>query len=180
MIIFANFWGNGKFFLFLRKYSRFIVLRQSLLCSAVRHTQTFFVCVFSFPLWLITGCLLGPPVPCGRTLASVRPTEWFASADPTPGVPPPPPPPWPPRLCCLLPFHTFVLLCRIYCSAINKNETMPFAATGMQLESILLSSVHFSHSVVSYSLRPCEPQHARPPCPSTTPRVYPNSCPSSR
>ena len=27
------------------------------------------------------------------------------------------------------------------------------------------------------SLRPQEPQHARPPCPSPTPRVHPNSCP---
>ena len=32
-------------------------------------------------------------------------------------------------------------------------------------------SVQFSHSVVSYSLRPHELQHARPPCPSPTPRV---------
>ena len=40
-----------------------------------------------------------------------------------------------------------------------------------------LSSVRFSHSVVSDSLRPHEPQHARPPCPSPTPRVYPDSCP---
>ena len=37
----------------------------------------------------------------------------------------------------------------------------------------------FSHSVVSDSLWPLESQHARPPCPSPTPGVYPNSCPSS-
>ena len=42
------------------------------------------------------------------------------------------------------------------------------------------SSVQFSHLVVSNSLQLHEPQHARPPCPSPTPRVYPNSCPSSR
>ena len=30
------------------------------------------------------------------------------------------------------------------------------------------------------SLQPYEPQHARPPCPSPTPGIYPNSCPSSR
>ena len=30
------------------------------------------------------------------------------------------------------------------------------------------------------TLRPHESQHARPPCPSPTPRVYTNSCPSSR
>ena len=37
-------------------------------------------------------------------------------------------------------------------------------------------SVQFS-STVSDSLRPHEPQHARPPCPSPTLRVYPNPCP---
>ena len=35
-----------------------------------------------------------------------------------------------------------------------------------------------SRSVVSDSLRPHESQHARPPCPSPTPGVYPNSHPS--
>ena len=43
-----------------------------------------------------------------------------------------------------------------------------------------ISSVQFSHSVVSDSLRPHESQHARPPCPSTTTGVYSNSCPSSQ
>ena len=38
----------------------------------------------------------------------------------------------------------------------------------------------FSCSVVSDSLQPHEPQHARPPCPSPTPRVHPNPCPLSR
>ena len=42
-----------------------------------------------------------------------------------------------------------------------------------------LSSVQFSRSVVSDSLRPHELQHARPPCPSSTPGVHPNRCPSS-
>ena len=42
------------------------------------------------------------------------------------------------------------------------------------------SSVQSSRSVVSDSLRPFESQHARPPCPSPTPRVHTNSCPSSR
>ena len=40
-------------------------------------------------------------------------------------------------------------------------------------------SVQFSHSVVSDSLRPHEPQHARPPCPSPTPGVHSDSRPSS-
>ena len=36
-----------------------------------------------------------------------------------------------------------------------------------------LSSVQFSHSVISDSLRPHELQNARPPCASPTPGVYP-------
>ena len=46
--------------------------------------------------------------------------------------------------------------------------------------SIATPSGQFSHSVVSDSLRLHELQHARPPCPSPTFRVYPNSCPLSR
>ena len=42
------------------------------------------------------------------------------------------------------------------------------------------SSVQFSSSVVSDSLRPHGLQHTRPPCPSPTPSVYSNSCPLSQ
>ena len=42
------------------------------------------------------------------------------------------------------------------------------------------SSVQFSRSVVSDSLRPHGPQYVRPRCPSPTPGVYPNSCPLSQ
>ena len=38
--------------------------------------------------------------------------------------------------------------------------------------AVQFSSVQFSRSVVSDSLRPHEPQHARPPCPSPTPGVH--------
>ena len=41
-------------------------------------------------------------------------------------------------------------------------------------------SVQFSRSVVSDSLQIHGLQHARPPCPSPTPRVYSNSCPLSQ
>ena len=44
----------------------------------------------------------------------------------------------------------------------------------------IFSSVQFSLSVVSDSLWLHGPQHARPPCPSPTPGVYPNSRPLSR
>ena len=43
-----------------------------------------------------------------------------------------------------------------------------------------ISSVQFSHSVMSNSLRPHESQHTRPPCPSPTPRVHSDSCPLSQ
>ena len=41
------------------------------------------------------------------------------------------------------------------------------------------SSVQFSRSVVSNTLRPHESPHARPPCPSPTPGVHSDSRPSS-
>ena len=44
---------------------------------------------------------------------------------------------------------------------------------------LAFNSVQFSRSVMSNSLRPHESQNARPPCPSPTPRVYPNWCPLS-
>ena len=46
--------------------------------------------------------------------------------------------------------------------------------------SVQFSSVHFSRSVMSDSLPPHEPEHARPPSTWATPRVHPNSCPLSQ
>ena len=45
---------------------------------------------------------------------------------------------------------------------------------------VSISSVQFSRSVMSDSLRPHEVQQARPPYPSPTPGVHPNPCPSSQ
>ena len=50
----------------------------------------------------------------------------------------------------------------------------------LSTQSKAFSSVQFSRSVVSNSLQPHESQHARPPCPSPTPRVHSNSRPSSQ
>ena len=64
----------------------------------------------------------------------------------------------------------------------NFNEISPshlsqcLSLKGLQITNIG-SSVQFSRSVVSDSLRPHESQHARPRCPSPTPRVHPNPCP---
>ena len=49
---------------------------------------------------------------------------------------------------------------------------------GNRLSDVFRSD-QISRSVVSNSLRPHESQHARPPCPSPTPRVHSDSCPSS-
>ena len=45
--------------------------------------------------------------------------------------------------------------------------------------TLMTKSVQFSRSVMSDSLQPHEPQDARPPCPSPTSGVYPNSRPLS-
>jgi len=52
--------------------------------------------------------------------------------------------------------------------------------TGCTKMWIYFSSVQFTPSVVSNSLLPHELQHTRPPCPSPSPGVHSNSCPSSR
>ena len=56
-----------------------------------------------------------------------------------------------------------------------KLQSLREYGTGIKTE-IQISSVQFRHSVMSDSLRHHEPQHARPPCPSSTPGVHPNPC----
>ena len=51
-----------------------------------------------------------------------------------------------------------------------------YASVLVSLNRMPKSSVQFSHSVMSDSLQPHGLQHARFPCPSPTPGVYPNSC----
>ena len=57
---------------------------------------------------------------------------------------------------------------------------MTWPPTAILISTTILSSLQFSCSVMSDSLGPHGLQHARPHCPSPTPRVYPNSCPLSR
>ena len=64
----------------------------------------------------------------------------------------------------------------------HPNSKLIISSRGRVVLKIIMSSfssVQFSRSGMSNSLRPHEPQHTRPPCPSPIPRVYPNSCPSS-
>ena len=63
------------------------------------------------------------------------------------------------------------------CHMAEINRTLWSNPTPIKIQ---FSSVQFSRSVVSNSLRPHESQHARPPCPSPTPRVHSDSRPSSQ
>ena len=84
---------------------------------------------------------------------------------------------------CIIFCPSFLLL--IFINPLSSSIPFPLAGfftTSPTWNSHLVqfSSVHFSCSVMSDSLRLHESQHARPPCPSPTPGVYPNSCPLSR
>ena len=65
------------------------------------------------------------------------------------------------------------LFCKGGCKSIFLNAFHPVCVHGPQWQ------IQFSRSVVSDSLQPPGLQHARPLCPSPTPRVYSNSCPLS-
>ena len=81
--------------------------------------------------------------------------------------------------------NTFQLVIKIMCMVseiiIHVRVSSPFLPTHFVRWSFLLRTIqfHFSRSVMSDSLWPHELQHSRPPCPSPTPGVYPNSCPLS-
>ena len=65
----------------------------------------------------------------------------------------------------------------------NRNNRELYSISWKESEKeyiYVISSVEFSHSVVSDSLWSQGLQHGRPPCLSSTPEVYPNSCPLSR
>ena len=61
----------------------------------------------------------------------------------------------------------------------RAEERQPHTCHSFKMQIENEKGVQFSHSVVSNSLRPHEPQHARPPCPLPTSGVYPSSCPLS-
>ena len=80
---------------------------------------------------------------------------------------------------------------RVHCIVEHLRRPRPSLMTGAMIYWLLepspptptssiycISSVQFSHSVVSDSLWPHGLQHTRLPCPSPTPRAYSNSCPS--
>ena len=74
------------------------------------------------------------------------------------------------RPMCFLLFHNSLLLAGFQDGKISS----------VRINKWIQYSYQISRSVVSDSLRPHESQHARPPCPSSTPRVHSDSCPSSQ
>ena len=65
-------------------------------------------------------------------------------------------------------------------STVPESSSSPSVLSGSASPRDEFSSVQFSHSVITDSLRPHESQHARPPCPSPTPGVHSNSRPWSQ
>ena len=74
------------------------------------------------------------------------------------------------------PYSSHLFFALLYSILLYGYVSMCLFAYFFLLLNLLCSSVQFSSSVKSNSLRPHEPQHSRPPCPSPTPKVYPNSC----
>ena len=71
------------------------------------------------------------------------------------------------------------------CSPPGSSVHGIFQARVLEWDAIAFSNKaasvsQFSCSIMSNSLQPHELQYARPPCPSPTPEVHSNSCPSSR
>ena len=62
----------------------------------------------------------------------------------------------------------------------KKRESLRLSISLSLYSWFTFSSIQFSRSVVSDSLRPHESQHTRPPCPSQTPGVHSDSRPSSQ
>ena len=80
---------------------------------------------------------------------------------------------WDPAL--LIPENSNIVILLLCLEIISSKESLIFATTWLKLVDIQIS-----RSVVSDSLRPHESQHARPPCPSPTPRVHSDPRPSSQ
>ena len=70
-------------------------------------------------------------------------------------------------------FKRFVVVSAISTTLWTNKKMATFCSSS-------ISSVRFSNSIVSDSLRPHGLQHTRLPCPSPTPGAYSNSYPSNR
>ena len=84
-------------------------------------------------------------------------------------------------------FYSEVLKIKLHVLKEERKRKYLWCSTGFKHgelktlpQNYQIRSDQISHSVVSDSLRPHESQHARPPCPSPSPRVHSDSCPSSQ
>ena len=76
-------------------------------------------------------------------------------------------------LDCLLLLSYSSTLLLVFCGFISQINYLHYNFC------LSFSSDKFSYSVITNSLQPHGLQHAKPPCPSLTPGVHPNSCPLS-
>ena len=121
---------------------------------------TFWVILLSLPLLFSTGLFSSVQFSCLVMFNSLQPHGLQHTRPPGPSLTP----------------GTYSNSCPStwWCHPTISSSVIPFSSI------IIISSVQFSRPVVSDSLRPHELQHARPPCPSPTPRFYSNSSPLSR
>ena len=84
--------------------------------------------------------------------------------------------------CFPAPFSALLIFCPSLCGADGWWRKLPLLSCHLFTNWFIswFSSVEFSRSVLSDSLRPHEFQHARLPHPSSTPGVHSNSRPSSQ
>ena len=83
---------------------------------------------------------------------------------------------------CLCKKLSIIIRSSFICNSQNLETTQKAISRrmdGIHCSIFIQLNIQFSCSVVSDSLRPRESQHARPPCPSPSPGVHSNSCPSS-
>ena len=85
--------------------------------------------------------------------------------------------PLPDSTCYIDGYFTYSINLGVACTVNNSRDSSKVNQNKVQA---YFSSVQFNRSVMSDSLRPYESQHARPSCPSPTPEVHSNSCPSSQ
>ena len=71
-------------------------------------------------------------------------------------------------------------LYEVVCHPFRNHWIKPVKPSNLLSSIFFFNISQFSRSVISDSLQPHESQHARPPCPSATPGVHSNSCPSSQ
>ena len=129
-------------------------------------------CIWTFfGTVLLWGCNENWPLPvhwvCWHIECTTLTASSFSIWNSSAGIPSP-----------LLAFFT-VMLPKAHLTSCSRTAGSRWVTTPSWLSGSF-SSVQFSHSFVSYSLRPQELQHTRPSCPSPTPGVYSNSCPLSR